>query len=109
MAGNFMLDVRRKEAHLVIKSFRDKATDDLFHQRGCHRKWLSFQRVAYRKLLMVNAAASLHDLKSPPANQLEALKRERKGQHAIRINDQYRVCFIWTDGHAEQVEIADYH
>ena len=93
----------------MIKSFRDKATDELFHQRGCHRKWLSFQRVAYRKLLMVNAAASLHDLKSPPANQLEALKRERKGQHAIRINDQYRVCFIWTDGHAEQVEIADYH
>ncbi len=93
----------------MIKSFKDKGTADLFHQRGCHRRWLSFGRVAYRKLLMVHAAASLHDLKSPPANQLEALKRERKGQHAIRINGQYRVCFIWTDGHAEQVEITDYH
>lgn len=93
----------------MIKSFRDKATEDLFLQRGCHRKWRSFERVAYRKLLMVHAAASLHDLKSPPANQLETLKRDRKGQHAIRINDQYRVCFVWADGNAERVEITDYH
>ena len=58
---------------------------------------------------MVHAAASLHDLKSPPPNQLEALKRDRKGQHAIRSNDQYRVCFVWVDGNAERVEITDYH
>lgn len=104
-----MLDVRRKGTHIVIRSFRDKATADLFHQRGCHRKWRSFEHVAYRKLVMLHAAADLHDLKSPPGNQLEALKKERKGQHAIRINDQYRVCFVWVDGHAEQVEITDYH
>lgn len=93
----------------MIKSFRDKATKELFLQRDCHRKWRSFERVAYRKLLMVHAAASLHDLKSPPANQLEALKRDRKGQHSIRINDQYRVCFVWAGGNAERVEITDYH
>lgn len=58
---------------------------------------------------MVHAAASLHDLKAPPNNKLEELKRDRKGQHAIRINDQYRVCFRWDDGHAYDVEIADYH
>jgi proteic killer suppression protein len=93
----------------MIRSFRDKATADLFHGRGCDRKWRQFERVALRKLLMVNAAASLRDLKSPPNNRLEALKKDRDGQHAIRINDQYRVCFVWSGGHAEQVEIVDYH
>jgi proteic killer suppression protein len=93
----------------MIKSFRDKATEDLFHQRACHKNWRAFERVAYRKLLMVHAAASLHDLKSPPGNKLEELKKERKGQHAIRINGQYRVCFNWINGNAENVEITDYH
>jgi proteic killer suppression protein len=65
--------------------------------------------VARRKLLMVDGAHSLHDLQSPPANHLEALKKDRRGQHTIRINDQSRVCFVWMDGHAHQVEIVDYH
>ncbi|HET7911679.1 MAG TPA: type II toxin-antitoxin system RelE/ParE family toxin [Pseudolabrys sp.] len=93
----------------MIRSFGDKATAALFHGRGCDPRWQRFERVALRKLLMVNAAASLHDLKSPPNNRLEALKKDRLGQHAIRINGQYRVCFVWSEGHAEQVEIVDYH
>lgn len=93
----------------MIKSFRGKATANLFHGKGCDKKWRKFERVALRKLLMVHAAAGLPDLKSPPNNRLEALKKDRSGQHAIRINDQYRVCFVWNDGHTEQVEIVDYH
>jgi proteic killer suppression protein len=93
----------------MIKSFRDKAAANLFRGRGCDAKWRQFERVALRKLLMINAASNLHDLKSPPNSRLEALKGDRSGQHAIRINDRYRVCFVWNDGHAEQVEIVDYH
>ena len=93
----------------MIKSFRDNKNEALFHGGQGSKKWQSFERVARRKLLMVNAAASLHDLKAPPNNQLERLKRERAGQHAIRINDQYRVCFRWRDGNAYDVEITDYH
>jgi toxin HigB-1 len=66
-------------------------------------------RVAQRKLDMVNAADALDDLKVPPKNRLEKLTKDRAGQHAIRINDQYRVCFVWTDAGAEQVEVTDYH
>jgi proteic killer suppression protein len=65
--------------------------------------------VARRKLLMLDGAYSLLDLASPPANRLEALKGNRRGQHSIRINDQWRVCFVWRDGHAHDVEIIDYH
>lgn len=109
--GKFTLDVMRKGAYLLIKSFRDKKTEAVFHGTGCDKRWRSFERVAKRKLLLVHAAASLHDLKSPPNNKLEELKKEkeRKGQHAIRVNDRYRVCFRWIDGHAYDVEITDYH
>lgn len=93
----------------MIKSFRDNRTEALFNTGHGDRKWRSFERVARRKLLLVDAALSLHDLKAPPNNKLEALKRERAGQHAIRINDQYRVCFRWADGHAYDVEVTDYH
>jgi len=93
----------------MIKSFRDKKTEALFHEGRVARKWQAFAVVARRKLVMLDAAESLHDLKSPPNNRLEALKRDRAGQHAIRINDQYRVCFRWQRGHAYDVEITDYH
>jgi proteic killer suppression protein len=66
-------------------------------------------RSAQRKLAMIHEANRLEDLLAPPGNRLEALKGDRKGQHSIRINDQWRVCFIWSDGGAEQVEIVDYH
>jgi proteic killer suppression protein len=92
----------------VIKCFRDKKTEALFKEGQCDKKWQAFGRVARRKLLMLDGATSLHDLKSTPNNKLEALKRDRLGQHAIRINDQYRVCFRWADGHAYDVEITDY-
>lgn len=93
----------------MIKSFADKATAALFHGRG-HRKIPSdIRRTALRKLLQINAAAELGFLRVPPGNRLERLKGDRTGQYSIRINDQWRVCFVWRDGHAFEVEITDYH
>jgi len=93
----------------MIKTFHDKHTGALFNLVACHRKWRSFERVALRKLNMVHAAMVLADLKFPPGNRLELLAGDRLGQYSIRINDQYRVCFIWKDGDAYRVEITDYH
>jgi proteic killer suppression protein len=90
----------------MIKSFRNKETEALFREGRGHQAWRSFERIARKKLLMLDAATSLHDLKAPPNNQLEALKGDREGQHSIRINDQYRVCFEWKDGHAYNVEVV---
>lgn len=93
----------------MIRSFRCKHTEALFVGRACHKSWRSFRAVAERKLQMLEAATRLADLKAPPANQLEALKRDRQGQHSIRINDVYRLCFVWTDEGPMDVEIVDYH
>jgi len=93
----------------MIKSFADKATAELFRRR-MHRKIPpDVQRAALRKLLQLNAAADLGFLRVPPGNRLERLKGDRSGQHSIRINDQWRICFVWRDGHAFDVEITDYH
>lgn len=92
----------------MIRSFRCRDTERLF-QRESVRRFKAIESVARRKLDMLEAAHALQDLRVPPGNRLEALKGERKGQHSIRINDQWRVCFVWTDGGAEQVEIVDYH
>ncbi|MGH9453254.1 MAG: type II toxin-antitoxin system RelE/ParE family toxin [Terriglobia bacterium] len=92
----------------MIQSFRSRETERLFDYHHS-RRFASFERVALRKLLQVHAATALEILASPPGNQLQALKGDRKGQHSIRINDQWRVCFIWRDGHAHEVEIVDYH
>ncbi|MCZ6491790.1 MAG: type II toxin-antitoxin system RelE/ParE family toxin [Acidobacteria bacterium] len=92
----------------MIQSFRSKETEELFqYQRS--RRFRSFERVALRKLLQLHAATELRVLASPPGNQLEALRSDRKGQHSIRINDQWRICFVWRGGHAPEVEIVDYH
>ena len=93
----------------MIRSFKDKMTEAVFN--GQQPKGFPSQifKVAQRKLAMVNAATSLEDLKVPPSNKLHPLTDDRKGQHAIRINTQFRVCFVWKDGGAEQVEITDYH
>jgi proteic killer suppression protein len=93
----------------VIRSFRCKHTEALYAGKACHKDWRGFRSVAERKLAMLDAARTLTDLKVPPSNSLEALKRERKGQHSIRINDVYRLCFVWTNQGPEQVEIVDYH
>jgi proteic killer suppression protein len=92
----------------MIRSFRDKDVEALFHDNAVPR-FRNIERVARRKLLYLNAANRLDDLRVPPGNQLEALKGDRKGQHSIRINDQCRVCFRWHDGEALDVEIVDYH
>lgn len=91
----------------MIKSFRCKDTEALANDRAV-KQFQAIERVARRKLEMLAAAARLDDLRVPPGNRLEALKGDRKGQHSIRINDQWRICFRWSDG-AEDVEIVDYH
>ena len=92
----------------MIKSFADKDTKMLFERRRSKR-FSSIERVALRKLVMLNAATVLSDLEIPPGNRLEALKRDRLGQYSIRINRQWRICFNWNNGDIENVEICDYH
>ncbi len=92
----------------MIKSFKDKKTAALFSGNFV-REFVNIQRQAERKLLMLDNATALVDLRSPPANMLEALKGDRQGQYSIRINRQWRVCFVWDGHHAFDVEIVDYH
>ena len=93
----------------MVKSFRDRATEDVFGRIYVKRFSQDLQRTAYRKLLLLDAAESLDDLKVPPGNRLEKLSGDRKGQYSIRVNEQWRVCFIWRQGNAYDVEITDYH
>ena len=92
----------------MIASYRDSATYNLAHGIRVPA-FASFERIALRKLRQLQVAASLADLRVPPGNRLEALKGARQGQYSIRINDQYRICFEWVDGVADNVEIVDYH
>lgn len=91
----------------MIASFKDPEAERIFNGIRS-RKFDSVAKVAYRKLAILHSAATLHDLKSPGL-QLEALREDRAGQHGIRINDRYRICFVWKDGKAVEVEIVDYH
>jgi toxin HigB-1 len=93
----------------VIQSFADKETERLFCERRSRRIPSNIQRVALRKLVQLNAVFELRQLSVPPGNFLEALKKERAGQHSIRINDRWRLCFVWRGQHAYDVEIVDYH
>lgn len=93
----------------MIKSFKSKETEKIFNREHSLKLPSSVQRIAMRKLLMIDAAYSINDLRIPPANNLKALKGKRKGQHSIRINEQWRVCFKWHQGDAYEVEICDYH
>lgn len=92
----------------MIQSFRCKQTKSLF-EGGDPRRFRAFKDVAIRKLTQLDAAQTLEFLRSPPGNQLEALKGNRKGQHSIRINAQFRLCFIWSENGVFDVEIVDYH
>ena len=93
----------------MIKSFKDKETEKLFNRHFSKKLPQNLQHLARRKLVMLDATPELNALLIPPGNRLEALKGDRKGQHSIRINDQWRVCFRWKTGDAYEVEIADYH
>jgi proteic killer suppression protein len=93
----------------MIRSFSDKATEQVFNGKCPKGFPTGIFKVARRKLEMLNAAVMLEDLKTPPGNKLHPLERERSGQHAISINDQYRICFRWTESGPTNVEITDYH
>ena len=93
----------------MIKSFADKETEKVYNQVFSRKLPQSIQRVALRKLIMIDNAGCLEDLRIPPANRLEALQGNRAGQYSIRINDQYRICFEVEGNHFYNVEIVDYH
>ncbi|HEX3798807.1 MAG TPA: type II toxin-antitoxin system RelE/ParE family toxin [Verrucomicrobiae bacterium] len=93
----------------MIRSFACKETELLFNDQSYRRLPPQIQRPARRKLLLLNQARTLNDLRSPYGNHLEALQEKRKGQHSIRVNDQWRICFLWQDADAFDVEIVDYH
>jgi toxin HigB-1 len=92
----------------MIQSFKDADTKELF-EKGTNKRWAAIKKVALRKLDQMEASINLIDLKVPPGNRLEALKGDRSGQHSVRINDQFRICFVWKEDGAHNVEITDYH
>ena len=93
----------------MIRTFKDDEAEKIFNRQRSPKLPEILQRIALRKLRILNRATSLNDLRVPPANRLEKLKGDRAGQHSIRINDQRRICFRWHDNDAFQVEIVDYH
>ncbi|MFO7800589.1 type II toxin-antitoxin system RelE/ParE family toxin [Rhodohalobacter sp.] len=93
----------------MIKSFADKETEKIYHRNYSKKFPEEIQQRAYRKLLQIDLMTELKELQSPPGNRLEKLKGDRDGQHSIRINQQWRICFKWQEGDAFDVEIVDYH
>lgn len=93
----------------VIQSFADEQTKKVWNRKHAPRLGQDVQRQAQKKLRLLNAAGNINDLRVPPGNRLEKLSGDRSGQHSIRINEQYRICFIWTDSGPMNVEITDYH
>jgi proteic killer suppression protein len=94
---------------IVILSFNDSDTEEIFNRIFCRKYSTDIKKSALRKLVLIHGATDINDLRVPPGNRLEALKGERKGQHSIRINDQFRICFVWNKGNAFKVELVDYH
>ena len=93
----------------MIKSFKSKETTKVFNRTFSRKLPQNIQKSAYRRLAFLHSAHELKDLRIPPSNQLEKLEHDRQGQHSIRINKQWRICFVWQDGNAYHVEIVDYH
>jgi proteic killer suppression protein len=93
----------------MILGFRDKATEKIWNLIQVRSIPVEIQKIGLRKLTMLNGAKDIYDLRIPPSNHLEKLKKDREGQYSIRINDQWRICFIWENGNAFEVEIVDYH
>ena len=94
---------------MMMRSFRDRDTERVFRRERTRKLAPDILRIAQRKLAMLDAAESLSDLRVPPGNHLEKLSGDRDGQHSIRVNDQWRICFRWRGGDAQDVEIVDYH
>ena len=93
----------------MIESFRCRETEAIYQREYSRRLPTDIQKTAFRKLRMLNRSSTVEDLRVPPGNRLEALSGSRRGQHSIRINDQWRICFVWRNGGAHDVEIVDYH
>lgn len=93
----------------MIKTFRDRVTERIFKRQRVKRFSLSIQKLAQRKLDLIDGADLIEDLRTPPGNHLEKLSGNRKGQYSIRVNNQWRICFLWRSGQATDVEIVDYH
>jgi toxin HigB-1 len=93
----------------MIESFKCKEAQKIFYRKFSRKLPFDIQKVAFRKLRMLHRSITIQDLRIPPANRLEALSGKRRGQYSIRINDQWRICFRWQDGNANDVEIVDYH
>ena len=93
----------------MIRGFRDRESEKIFRRQRSRRLPPTIQRVALRKLTILDGAESLEDLKAPPGNRLEKLSGNRESQYSIRINDQWRICFVWKGGDAYEIEITDYH
>lgn len=93
----------------MIRSFKGKWAEQVFNRLRCRQLSVEIQRAAYRKLAIIDAAGAISDLRLPPGNRLEKLSGDRAGQYSVRINDQWRICFVWRRGDAYEVEIVDYH
>lgn len=93
----------------MIRTFRDKETEKVFRREASQKFSAALQHQAQRKLAVLDGAETLQDLRIPPGNRLEKLRGDREGQYSIRINDQWRICFKWSEGDADEVEITDYH
>lgn len=93
----------------MIRSFASRDTERIWNEQFVKAIDRNMQRTTLRKLELIHAAGSIEDLRVPPGNRLEQLRGDRKGQHSIRVNDQWRICFVWKDGGAEDVELVDYH
>lgn len=93
----------------MIRTFANRRTQAIFDERVPKGVSRALAAATLKKLLLIHAAHTLEDLRNPPGNRLEALRGDRAGQHAIRVNDQWRLCFVWQDGHAQAVELVDYH
>ncbi len=93
----------------MIRSFKDEETEKIYNRQRSRKLDQAMQAVAFRKLRMLANSKTINDLRAPPANRLEKLKGDREGQYSIRINEQYRICFLWDNGDAYEVEIVDYH
>lgn len=94
---------------MVIRSFRDKDTEATWHRGYVKKLSPELGKTAYNKMVLINAATNINDLRVPPGNRLEKLVGKRAGQHSIRVNDQWRICFTWVGTDAENVELTDYH